>query len=78
MWFYRHDPNPLFHILESRIRNSVSQVLDLVSGQLIEKDPRFAFAYVDEVNHFASDAKLFRGCVRLEMIEKEVNDNHTE
>jgi hypothetical protein len=53
-------------------------VLDLVRGKLIEKDPRFAFAYVDEVNHFASDAKLFRGCVRLEMIEKEVNDNHTE
>ena len=28
-------------------------------------DPRFAFSYPNEIDEFASDAKLFRGCVKL-------------
>ena len=32
---------------------------------LLESDKRFAFSYCDENTSFSSDAKLFRGCVRL-------------
>lgn len=35
------------------------------TSELIDLDPRFNFSYPNEAQAFASDAKLFRGCVRI-------------
>ncbi|VEG91208.1 hypothetical protein [Legionella spiritensis] len=35
------------------------------AGEIKETDPRFAFSYCHDNHSFASDAKLFRGCVQL-------------
>ncbi|WP_182352652.1 hypothetical protein [Legionella sp. PC1000] len=33
--------------------------------ELLNEDPRFLYSYCDNTTNFSSDAKLFRGCVRL-------------
>lgn len=35
------------------------------SDDILQLDPRFVFSYCSEPTRFASDAKLFRGCIRL-------------
>lgn len=62
--------SPLYHVskdtdfsfyhYQSTNHNGIKNPIDLQ-----DSDKRFSFSYCNDISSFASDAKLFRGCVRL-------------